>query len=368
MKENKKQNIWYFVEPPKQPSKSLFVTYILWFFFGWCGLHHFYLGRDRQAFIWWSTFGGYFYLGWIRDLWRIPDYVDEANEEAVFMQQLKQKILFKKQPTFNPSRFIGEILIGLWYGYLVHFAIPEKTPSALLGILVSIGITIGVHLVGNIGKETGPFLKPYLATVVCFACFNISQDGSLSYTYCSFFSALVFNYYRSYKTEATKKKSLSTRISRLSGGAAVIFVLWSSYFFFNASITYDNGEKIYLRDSINHFFKSPAWTDFKSTMWDLYSKSKSQTWEDLYEEFVRALDPTGETNAYKVLGVKDKSSDEEVRRAYKKLAVKWHPDRHKDNEKKEAEKKFIEIQKAYDILSKRRKSNVLRESQTRTEF
>ncbi|XP_065670578.1 dnaJ homolog subfamily C member 22 [Hydra vulgaris] len=355
-------------ELPKYPTKSLFITYLLWFFFGWCGLHHFYLRRDSQAFIWWSTFGGYFYLGWVRDIWRIPYYVEEANGEDVFMHQLKQKIFAKKPPTFNPSRFLGEILVGVWYGYLVHFAIPEKTPSLLLGILVSIGITVGVYLVGNIGREKGPFVKPYIAAVVCFVLFNIIQDGGLSYWYCSFLSALVFNYYRSYKQDVAKKTHLSTRISRLSGGAAIVFALWSSYFFFNASITYENGEKIYLRDSVNHFFKSPAWTDFKSTMSDIYSKSKNKTWNDFYEELVKALDPTGETNAYKVLGLNNKSSEEEVRRAYKKLAVKWHPDRHSDNTKDEAQRNFIEIQKAYEILSKRKKSTKSRDSETRTEF
>ena len=56
-------------------EKSVVFTYFLWFFFGWFGLHHFYLGRDRHAFTWWSTFGGMFLLGWVRDAWRIPTYV-----------------------------------------------------------------------------------------------------------------------------------------------------------------------------------------------------------------------------------------------------------------------------------------------------
>ena len=52
---------------------------------------------------------------------------------------------------------------------------------------------------------------------------------------------------------------------------------------------------------------------------------------------------------YEVLGV-DKSADEkEIKRAYKKLARKYHPDLNPDNPK-EAEEKFKEINEAYDVL------------------
>ena len=67
------------------------VTYVLWFFFGWLGLHHFYLKRDRHAFVWWATLGGVFGLGWIRDIWRIPDYVQECNDDEEFYKKKKER-------------------------------------------------------------------------------------------------------------------------------------------------------------------------------------------------------------------------------------------------------------------------------------
>jgi chaperone protein DnaJ len=53
---------------------------------------------------------------------------------------------------------------------------------------------------------------------------------------------------------------------------------------------------------------------------------------------------------YKLLGVDKSVSDKDLKKAYKKLAMKYHPDRNKDN-KEEAESKFKEISKAYNVLS-----------------
>ena len=56
---------------------------------------------------------------------------------------------------------------------------------------------------------------------------------------------------------------------------------------------------------------------------------------------------------YHILGVKKGASDEDIKKAYKKLAKKYHPDRNRDD--KGAEEKFKKISEAYAVLSDKKK-------------
>ena len=53
---------------------------------------------------------------------------------------------------------------------------------------------------------------------------------------------------------------------------------------------------------------------------------------------------------YEVLGVEKNATDEEIKKAYRKMAKKYHPDANPDN-KQEAEAKFKEVNEAYETLS-----------------
>ena len=52
---------------------------------------------------------------------------------------------------------------------------------------------------------------------------------------------------------------------------------------------------------------------------------------------------------YSILGIARNASSEDIKKAYRKLAIKYHPD--KNNGDKESERKFREVSEAYETLS-----------------
>ena len=54
---------------------------------------------------------------------------------------------------------------------------------------------------------------------------------------------------------------------------------------------------------------------------------------------------------YDILGVPKNATEEDIKKAYRKLAMKHHPDRNQGDDAKKAEEKFKEAKEAYEMLS-----------------
>lgn len=81
---------------------------------------------------------------------------------------------------------------------------------------------------------------------------------------------------------------------------------------------------------------------------------KSRENKRLLQEAKMALKRSKRKDYYKILGVERTASEDEIKKAYRKRALIYHPDRHasaSDAEKKEQEKKFKELGEAYGVLS-----------------
>lgn len=349
-------------------KKSMFITYFLWLIGGIFGLHHFYLERDIQCFLCWCTLGGYFGFGWLRDIFYIPSYVRDANQEPKSVADLTQKLRTHKKPPFSTSRFTSMIAMGYLFGSLLSLATPEDNIAGYsvqwVKLLIPFAISLGVWSVGNIGHEQGTLLWP-LVGAYCICPFYINSDGDTVFTVMVIFSAVAFEYKsKQWRRRVTSKKGFFRRVSLLTVCGLIYLSLWGSYIYFNAKIKDADGEEIPIHEALHHFFRSPWWMDLKKSLGDTWEFAKANGWSATWKLIVELSDPHGEQNAYKVLGLSSSANQTEINSVCRMLSVKWHPDKVKDPaEKQIAQEKFYEIQQACEILSKnkakRRRKNKL---------
>lgn len=79
-----------------------------------------------QAFLWWSTLGGYFGIGWLFEIFRIPEMVRDVNEDPAFIQKFVEELRTYRTPPFSTSRFLFAVMVGYLWAQLVLLAIPQE--------------------------------------------------------------------------------------------------------------------------------------------------------------------------------------------------------------------------------------------------
>lgn len=104
-----------------------------------------------------------------------------------------------------------------------------------------------------------------------------------------------------------------------------------------------------------------AISDYTEAMEIAERKGDQEAQKDLKKKLQQAqvqLKRSKQKDFYKILNVARDASDAEIKKNYRKAALKWHPDRHSnssDEKKKEAEKVFRDINLAYEVLSDQEK-------------
>lgn len=338
-------------------GKSVFITYILWLFGGIFGLHHLYLRRDRHAFTWLTTFGGVFGLGWLREITRLPAYVQEANQSPQFVEKRFRVMHKRSSPPYNSTRVAGELILGTLFGFVLSLATPPPEEHQFIHrymrYLIPAAVATGVHVVGNIGLECGKFRWPLLGSYVGAVIFAFNAS---SIAYSAIFATFAFNWLsRDWvrQPKPTIRRKLAYRVVVFSTCFLFYTALWGSFLWFNARLVSEDGTVTTFREGVKNFLQSKAWLECKETIAQLWEYGWTHGWHNVLDEIIRSLDPYGQTRAYSILELNPNASQHEISAQYRKLSREWHPDRHRDPEKKKlAERNFIEIAQAYEKLNK----------------
>ncbi|XP_014206639.1 dnaJ homolog subfamily C member 22 [Copidosoma floridanum] len=343
----------------KQSSpKSKLWAYFWWLFGGLFGAHHVYLGRDDQALIWFCTIGGYFGIGWLRDLYRIPTYVAEANDHPDYVNWFKHQVRINKKPPFESVRFLGAVVVSYLFGQLVLVAIPEDEINGInfkhLIIFVPLAVAYGTWMVGNVGRQRGSIWLALVVSYLCYPALYYIGDDSTWLGLMVLASTLTFDTFsKNWRLQKKPKRNGLRRLAVFCAFAFVYCCLWSSFLYFNASLTDSEGEEIKLSEAVKHFLTSPIWLDLKSSLEETWRQAKHQGFWATWGQLIDLTDPRGEINAYKVLGLSQTASQSEVTAKWRALSREHHPDKVKgtDEERRAAQERFLEIQQAYEILS-----------------
>ncbi|XP_011636596.1 dnaJ homolog subfamily C member 22 [Pogonomyrmex barbatus] len=338
--------------------KSKFWAYVLWLFGGLFGAHHVYLGRDDQAFVYMSTLGGYVGCGFLRDIYRIPAYVAEANEDPSFIEDFKRKVRTNRKPPFTAVRFSAQAAVAYLWAELFNSAIPQEEIYGInfrrLLILIPAVIALGVWTVGNIGREQGSIWATLVTAYFLYPTLYYIGDDSMWIFFMAIASTLSFDSFsKQWRLKPKKKKSFIRRMVCLGLAMMLYFAVIGGYLYFNAVITDSEGEEIKLSEAVQHFLTSPIWTDLKASLEATWNQAKHQGFWATWAQLVDLTDPRGEINAYKVLGLSQTASQNEVTARWRTLSRDNHPDKVKgsEEERRKAQEKFMEIQQAYEILS-----------------
>jgi len=334
---------------------STLTAYLLWLFGGLFGVHHLYLRRDAQAFLWCSTLG-VFGLGWLRDVWYIPIYVAEVNDDPLYRSLLATKMQQEGHPrlfhSYKLSRFFAQCITGAFYYVLFGqafyvlctdeehglpafgVALPDVVPD----LAASVGMSAGIWIAGS----TFRYLRCDPRAVLSGCLLGRFLGGVLG----QLALGILFSYWHcSWVRTPQRPWTVLQRLITLSAGGIVYLGCWALIvFFLNFTILGDDGveREVRVRDAVFHLCHSPVWRAAWSGLRTVHAE---HGWRGIWN----LLDLTGEAHAREIMGLPRGATQKEIKAAYRRLAREWHPDLNPDPH---AKRKMEELNAAHALLTR----------------
>mmetsp|Transcript_20226 Transcript_20226/g.40328 ORF Transcript_20226/g.40328 Transcript_20226/m.40328 type:complete len:378 (-) Transcript_20226:243-1376(-) len=372
--------------------KSVLIAYILWLFGGVFGWHHAYLNRTTTAVAYFFSFGG-LGVSFFLDIFCIPAYVREANaiHNIEYLQLISVYQKNNRAPALGFKSFAQQFTSGLSMSFLMSCLAPKGSPDVLIWTLEAVGTAFGVcyGTFGSVSKHTKTSLLKILVAAMLVKLVIVSSFLNLrisfeSVEYSVVSLTCVFGCYITYCLTRDWDFRADDVIQELESGVpkktkrggngfrrycALILVMGS--IFSTGLIQHGvinsvhkvTGEPVQytVREAFIHIIRSPAFTEFSSTIKYLYGQVRSEGFAAGWELIKESLDPSGQKRAYKDLELTEGATKLEIKAAYRRLALKYHPDKVNalpEDEQVKAQENFFKIQEAYKILSELHKNKV----------
>lgn len=353
-------------------TKSIVFAYLFALIGGIFGLHHLYLGRTQQAFLWLTTFGG-FGLGILYDLFfAMQNYVLEANQDANVAQRYREKSQQLKSPAFELRRFCAQYVVGLFYGFITFYAFPDtwsnsKFLSLIVGIATAFAVALGIQLMGTLGPRKCSFVWPLIGALLGLPFLVGRAESSPSLNIVAFLSSWIFEWKIDWNVDEICPKTPKTKSRRhfvkrcliFSAGAILFASILSMSIYQNLHVDI-NGERVKVKDVLSNFFQSQEYLQLcqqlSSVMKQLWAFYLQYGFKGIWTQIWTALDFESDKKAFETLNLKSDASQKQIESQCRTLSRKWHPDRYRDpEEKQKAQTTFMNIQQACDRLSQDRK-------------
>ena len=341
-------------------KKRTWLAYVYYLLAGWTGLHHFYIGRDFNAFLWGTTFGG-FGLGLLTDLFRLPDLIADANEEDLQMKQLRLEMEHRKKPAWKLERLFYLLATGTLYDLIFSSCLPSEWKDEwyyfrlVHAIVSSLSASFGLWVAGNVGRQRVDFHYPFFGCLLTHAMMWWCREYPFS-VWVAFGGMISTHHNREFRRfgpvqRRRRRRSLCRRMTVLGLGGLLITSGLVGCILINGEVTSEDGQPVKIRDALKNFFGSPAWLQMRAALKQLWEELTKDGWSGFFSKLKDLTDVDGEDRSLQALGLSRDATDADIKAAHRRLARKWHPDRNKGNEEEAAEK-FMEIQKAYEVLTK----------------
>ena len=257
---------------------------------------------------------------------------------------------------YNYERIGAVFLVSRYYRAVVSAAVSDYMETILilqwfLKLLPPLSMVCGMYLVSNIGKPRRLTLYNLLLCSIVAEIVILHILGSLQILVCLVCTILTVFFW---KVEPAKQPGGSSRATCLVVtvcAVAAMSLVWGSIIM-NVTIEVD-GDTVTVSEAFRNFYNSPGWSRMKESIWVTMTMSWEGNWDEAGETLLRMSDLSGTERALSVLGLPRDVDQATIKARYKKLAREWHPDKYQGDDKEAASNKFIEIQQAYTLLTKK---------------